>query len=156
MPRTRPPSREEKDALAAAGPPAPWFCRKSPGSAVSVFSTMSLIAAARTPVAAPVHARPLPAAFPASVGTSCLFENEIFIRVSRGQTQCSLRERPPEGARVRVRAKPLPKPAVEERKDRTLALSMATPGSRACLSLAEVAALACPSYTCSSNVSLSI
>lgn len=46
MPRTRPPSREEKDALAAAGPPTDWFCRKSPGSAVSVFSTMSLIATA--------------------------------------------------------------------------------------------------------------
>ena len=59
MPRTRPPSREEKDALAAVGPPTDWFCRKSPGSAVSVFSTMSLIAAARDPVAARPHARPL-------------------------------------------------------------------------------------------------
>lgn len=52
MPRTRPPSREEKAALAAAGPPAEWFCRKSPGSAVSVFSTMSLIAVAAAAAAA--------------------------------------------------------------------------------------------------------
>lgn len=59
MPRMRPPSREEKGALAAAGPPAPGVCRKSPGSAVSVFSTMSLIAAAaRAPAAARLHARP--------------------------------------------------------------------------------------------------
>lgn len=56
MPRMRPPSREEKGALAAAGPAAPGVCRKSPGSAVSVFSTMSLIAAA----AARLHARPSP------------------------------------------------------------------------------------------------
>lgn len=40
----RPPSLEKKGALEAAGPPS-WFCRKSPGSAVSVLSTMSLIAA---------------------------------------------------------------------------------------------------------------
>lgn len=60
MPRMRPPSREEKEALAAAGPPAPGLCRNSPGSAVSVFSMMSLIAAAaaRTPAAARLHARP--------------------------------------------------------------------------------------------------
>lgn len=63
MPRTRLPSLEEKDALAAAGPPPGWFCRKSPGSAVNVLSTMSLIAAAaRDPVAARLHAQPpLPA-----------------------------------------------------------------------------------------------
>lgn len=103
MPRTRPPSREEKDALAAVGPPTDWFCRNSPGSAVSVFSTMSLIAAARDPVAARPHARPLTAAGPASVGTSCLFEEEIFIRVPRGQIQCFSRESPLEGARVRER-----------------------------------------------------
>lgn len=68
MPRTRPPSREEKDALTPAGPPTDWFCKKSPGSAVSVFSTMSLIAAAaataRDPVAARLHARPLPSRRP--------------------------------------------------------------------------------------------
>lgn len=40
----RPPSLEKKGALEAAGPPS-WFCRKSPGNAVSVLSTMSLIAA---------------------------------------------------------------------------------------------------------------
>lgn len=40
----RPPSLEKKGALEAAGPPS-WFCKKSPGSAVSVLSTMSLIAA---------------------------------------------------------------------------------------------------------------
>lgn len=45
-PRMRPPSLEKKGALEAAGPPS-WFCRKSPGRAVSVLSTMSLIAASR-------------------------------------------------------------------------------------------------------------
>lgn len=66
MPRTRPPSREEKDALAAAGPLADWFCKKSPGSAVSVFSTMSLIAAAatRAPLTARPHAQALPRRLP--------------------------------------------------------------------------------------------
>lgn len=69
MPRTRPPSREEKDVLTPAGPPTDWFCKKSPGSAVSVFSTMSLIAAAaaataRDLVAARLHARPLPSRRP--------------------------------------------------------------------------------------------
>lgn len=63
IPRTRPPSREEKDVLTPAGPPTDWFCKKSPGRAVSVFSTMSLIAAAATArdlVAARLHAQPLP------------------------------------------------------------------------------------------------
>lgn len=68
MPRTRLPSREEKDALTPADPPTDWFCKKSPGSAVSVFSTMSLIAAAaatsRDLVAARLHARPLPSLRP--------------------------------------------------------------------------------------------
>jgi hypothetical protein len=54
----RPPSLDDKDALAAVGPAAGWFCRKSPGNAVSVFSTMSLIAAADgSPVAARLHAQ---------------------------------------------------------------------------------------------------
>lgn len=52
---------------------------------------------------------PCPAACPASVGTSCLFEEEIFICIPRGQGQCSSRERPPEGARVRALEKPLPR-----------------------------------------------
>ena len=101
MPRTRPPSREEKDALAAVGPPTDWFCRNSPGSAVSVFSTMSLIAAARDPVATRPHARPLTRRRP-GLRRHFLFvwRRDLYSRPARTST-VFFSETPLEGARVR-------------------------------------------------------
>lgn len=105
----------------------------------------------RRPASCPAR----PAARPASVGTSCLFEEEIFIGAPRGQAQCSSRQRPRGGARGRgERRSHRLRARFDSGPGRKGPVSAAAPGSRVWWA-SPVAARTRPSYTSSSSASLS-